>query len=91
MGHQQASGQSSMRMSFTKFGGQKTAQGLKDAKQPMNMTAGSGMVNQVNSAMLIQQNSQSSPQISKAKAMGSGQVQLQNQNQQQSQQQMQNQ
>ena len=49
------------------------------------MTAGSGMVNQVNSAMLIQQNSQSSPQISKAKAMGSGQVQLQNQNQQQSQ------
>lgn len=60
---QQSQGQNSMRMSFTKYGGQKTAQGVKESKQNMNMTAGNGMVNhhQVNSAMLIQQNSQSSP------------------------------
>jgi hypothetical protein len=51
---------------------------VKETKQAMNMTAGTGMVNQVNSAMLIQQNSQSSPQINKNKAINAGQLQVQN-------------
>jgi len=38
-------------MSFSKYGGQKSSQGVKETKQQMNLTQGAG---QVNSAMLIQ-------------------------------------